>query len=108
MNRLEKEFTNLRAKNRGGFIPFIVAGDPNRATTKDLIFKLADGGANVVELGVPFSDPVADGATIQRSAERALLNKIGVGDISGAIFKTCATACADSSAGIIPSICDKT
>jgi len=81
MNRLKIEFNKLKAENRGGFIPFIVAGDPNLETTKDLILELAKQGASVIELGVPFSDPVADGVTIQASGERALRNRIGVKDI---------------------------
>ncbi|MGI8641875.1 MAG: tryptophan synthase subunit alpha [Pyrinomonadaceae bacterium] len=81
MNRLQKEFSHLREENRGGFIPFIMAGDPNPATTGKLILELEKIGANVIELGVPFSDPVADGVTIQRSSERALRNEIGVREI---------------------------
>jgi tryptophan synthase alpha chain len=77
-NRINKKFIQLKAENRGGFIPFIVAGDPNLETTEDLILELAEKGASVIELGVPFSDPVADGVTIQASAERALQNPISV------------------------------
>lgn len=80
-NRINEKFNQLKSKNRGGFIPFIVAGDPDLQTTKKLLFLLAESDASVIELGVPFSDPVADGVTIQVSAERALLNKIGVKDI---------------------------
>ena len=80
-NRIDKKFNQLKNEKRDGFIPFIVAGDPNLATTKDLIFLLAESGASVIELGVPFSDPVADGETIQASAERALRNGIGVKDV---------------------------
>lgn len=75
---METEFNKLKNEERGGFIPFIVAGDPNLETTKDLILLLAESGASVIELGVPFSDPVADGVTIQLSAERALRNSISV------------------------------
>ena len=81
MNRINEKFNQLKSANSGGFIPFIVAGDPNLETTKDLVLLLADGGASVIELGVPFSDPVADGVTIQASAERALRNPINVKDI---------------------------
>jgi tryptophan synthase alpha chain len=77
-NRISEKFNQLRSENRGGFIPFIVAGDPNLETTKDLILLLAESGASVIELGVPFSDPVADGVTIQSSSERALRNPISV------------------------------
>lgn len=80
-NRITQQFAQLKAENRGGFIPFIVAGDPNLAVTKKIILELAKQGANVIELGVPFSDPVADGVTIQAAAERALRNTLGVKDI---------------------------
>ena len=80
-NRITDEFANLKAENRGGFIPFIVAGDPNLSVTKELILELAKQGASVIELGVPFSDPVADGVTIQAAAERALRNEISVKSI---------------------------
>lgn len=81
MNRINKRFAELKFQNRGGFIPFIVAGDPNLETTKRLILELAKQDASVIELGVPFSDPVADGVTIQASAERALRNSISVAKI---------------------------
>lgn len=77
-NRITEKFNQLKSENRGGFIPFIVAGDPNLETTKDLILLLAESGASVIELGVPFSDPVADGVTIQAAAERALRGFISV------------------------------
>ncbi len=80
-NRITEKFANLKSENRGGFIPFIVAGDPDLQTTKKLILEFAEQDASVIELGVPFSDPVADGATIQASGERALINKISVNDI---------------------------
>ncbi len=84
-NRIEKEFAKLKSENRGGFIPFIVAGDPDLETTKALILELAKLDASVIELGVPFSDPVADGVTIQASAERALRNNINVKSILEAV-----------------------
>ena len=80
-NRIHNKFAKLKAENRGGFVPFIVAGDPDLETTKELILLLAENGASIIELGVPFSDPVADGITIQASAERALRNPINVKDI---------------------------
>src|SRR5688500_9933694 len=80
-NRIDEMFLRLREDNRSGFIPFIVAGDPNLETTKELILILAESRASVIELGVPFSDPVADGVTIQTSAERALRNRISVKEI---------------------------
>jgi len=76
MNRVEKVFKELRRKNRKAFIPYIMAGDPSLKRTKDTVLMLERCGADIVELGVPFTDPLADGPTIQRAAERAL--KAGV------------------------------
>jgi tryptophan synthase alpha chain len=78
INRITEKFNQLKIEKRGGFIPFIVAGDPNLQVTKGLILELAKQGASIIELGVPFSDPVADGVTIQAAAERALKNPISV------------------------------
>ena len=72
MSRIRKTFASLKRAGRGGFIPFITAGDPDLTTTELLLIELAAAGADVIELGVPFSDPVADGETIQRASERAL------------------------------------
>jgi tryptophan synthase alpha chain len=71
----------LRSEGRRGFIPFITAGDPDLETTRALVVGLARAGATVIELGVPFSDPVADGPTIQRSSERALRRGVGLSDV---------------------------
>lgn len=76
MNRIEKTFQELRSKNKKAFIPYIMAGDPSLEKTKELVHILAEHGADIIELGVPFTDPVADGPTIQRAAERALKNKV--------------------------------
>lgn len=80
-NRISEKFNQLKKEKKSGFIPFIVAGDPDLETTKDLIMEIAERGADLMELGIPFSDPVADGVTIQASAERALRNKYTVGDV---------------------------
>jgi tryptophan synthase alpha chain len=72
MTRIEQKFQDLRAANRKAFIPFITAGDPDLATTRELILALDRAGADIIELGVPFSDPIADGPVIQRASERAL------------------------------------
>lgn len=72
MTRIEKVFSDLRQQNQAGLIPFLTAGDPDLATTAELIRTLADAGADLIELGFPFSDPMADGPTIQASSERAL------------------------------------
>lgn len=92
-NRINKKFKQLKSENRSGFIPFIVAGDPNLEATKDLILELAKQGASLIELGVPFSDPVADGVTIQASGERALRNGINVKDILRVVAEVRADDC---------------
>lgn len=77
MSRIEATFARLKKEGRRGLIPFITAGDPDLETTAKLLVELARAGASVIELGVPFSDPVADGPVIQRASERAL--KLGFG-----------------------------
>ena len=74
MGRIEQKFEQLKAEGRKGFIPFVSAGDPDLETSLSISLKLAELGADIIELGVPFSDPMADGPTIQRSSERALKN----------------------------------
>jgi tryptophan synthase alpha chain len=92
-NRIKDKFNLLKTENRGGFIPFIVAGDPNLHVTGQLILELARNGASIVEIGVPFSDPVADGVTIQAAAERALKNPISVGAILNVVAEVRAKNC---------------
>lgn len=72
MTRIADTFTQLRARGEVGLIPFITAGDPDIETTFALVHEMARQGADIIELGVPFSDPMADGPTLQRAAERAL------------------------------------
>ncbi len=72
-DRIAATFARLRAAGRAGFVPFIMAGDPDLGTTLELMNAAAAGGADLIELGVPFSDPMADGPVLQRSAERALV-----------------------------------
>jgi tryptophan synthase alpha chain len=72
MSRISEVFAKLKSERRGGFIPFITAGDPDLAVTERLLCELAEVGADIIEVGVPFSDPVADGPVIQRASERAL------------------------------------
>jgi tryptophan synthase alpha chain len=81
VSRISEAFKNLRAAGRRGFIPYITVGDPDLDTSRALIGELARAGATLIELGVPFSDPVADGPTIQRAAERALRRDVGLGDV---------------------------
>lgn len=80
MNRIEKVFTGLKTK-RAALIPFVVAGDPDLKTTEALVLKMAEAGADIIELGVPFSDPLADGPTIQAASQRALQNGVNLKDI---------------------------
>lgn len=72
MNRIEARFQNLRSRGAGAFIPFVTAGDPDLDTTHDIVLAMEAAGADIVELGVPFSDPIADGPVIQRATDRAL------------------------------------
>ena len=72
MSRISKTFAALAAQGRKALIPFITAGDPHPDLTLPLMRALVAGGADIIELGVPFSDPMADGPTIQRASERAL------------------------------------
>lgn len=81
MSRISEAFDRLKRAGRRGLIPFITAGDPDLDTTRALILELARAGAACVELGVPFSDPVADGPVIQRSSQRALQNGVGVAEV---------------------------
>jgi tryptophan synthase alpha chain len=79
LGRIEAAFSELKRQGRKGFIPFITAGDPDLEMTAELLVELS--GATVIELGVPFSDPMADGPVIQRASERALKHGLGIGDI---------------------------
>lgn len=81
MSSISETFARLREQDKRALIPFITAGDPDLATTGDLLVALANAGADIIELGVPFSDPVADGPVIQRASMRALQNDFGLGDI---------------------------
>ena len=74
MNRIADTFERLGAEGRKGFIPFITAGDHSIAASFSIMRSLAESGADLIELGVPFSDPMADGPTIQASSQRALTN----------------------------------
>ena len=79
--KISQAFAALKTSDRKGFIPFITAGDPDLPATKDLILMLAARGATIIELGIPFSDPMADGVVIQKSSERALKNNFGIAEI---------------------------
>ena len=72
MNRIDALFTRLRSEGRRALMPFLTAGDPSVEHTADIIALLAEAGADIVELGIPYSDPLADGPSIQASSQRAL------------------------------------
>ncbi|OIO77096.1 MAG: tryptophan synthase subunit alpha [Gallionellaceae bacterium CG1_02_56_997] len=78
MSRIQTVFEQLHQHGRKALIPFITAGDPNPQLTVPLLHELVAAGADVLELGVPFSDPMADGPTIQRASERALKHHVGL------------------------------
>ena len=78
MSRIARRFSELAAARRKALIPFITAGDPSLEATVPVMHALVDAGADLIELGVPFSDPMADGPTIQRSSEHALLRGAGL------------------------------
>ena len=81
MNRIEEKFRKLRREKKKAFIAFITCGDPNLATTERLALEFARLGVDILELGVPFSDPLADGPTIQAASARALKNRINLTDV---------------------------
>ena len=77
MSRIQATLAALKAAGRTALIPYVTAGDPYADATPDIMQALADGGADIIELGVPFSDPMADGPVIQKASERALARGIG-------------------------------
>jgi tryptophan synthase alpha chain len=88
LERIENAFATLKGQGKKGFIPFITAGDPDLATTEHLLVELANSGATLIELGVPFSDPMADGPVIQRASERALKHGFGLQAILDTVART--------------------
>ncbi|MFO1435094.1 MAG: tryptophan synthase subunit alpha [Gammaproteobacteria bacterium] len=87
MSRIKSCFDNLRQQGRTALVPFITAGDPQPAATVALMHTLAAAGANIIELGVPFSDPMADGPVIQRASERALKHHVSLHDVLDMVAK---------------------
>ncbi|WP_027069485.1 tryptophan synthase subunit alpha [Novilysobacter defluvii] len=85
MGRIEKRFAKLRAAGRKALVPFITAGDPSLEATVPVMHALVAAGADVIELGVPFSDPMADGPVIQASSERALARGAGLERVLGMV-----------------------
>ena len=81
MSRIHTTFTVLKQQGRKALIPYITAGDPHPAHTVNLMHALVNSGADIIELGVPFSDPMADGPVIQRASERALVHHVGLGNV---------------------------
>ncbi len=83
MSRIAATFSRLKQQGRKALIPFFTAGDPDPASCVPLMHALVAGGADIIELGVPFSDPMADGPVIQRSSERALKHGVSLRDVIG-------------------------
>jgi tryptophan synthase alpha chain len=81
MSRIAETFARLRQGGNSALIPFVVAGDPDIRTTLELLIEMARAGASLIELGIPFSDPMADGPVIQRASMRALRNGVGVAEV---------------------------
>lgn len=94
MSRIQTTFDKLKQNNRRALIPFFTAGDPNPSLTVPLLHAMVAAGADVIELGVPFSDPMADGPTIQRASERALKNGVSLRSVLAMVaeFRTQNTA----------------
>jgi tryptophan synthase alpha chain len=85
VSRIQARFEALHKAGRKALIPYITAGDPAPALTVPLMRALVESGADILELGVPFSDPMADGPVVQRSGERALRQGVGLGDVLGMV-----------------------
>ena len=85
MSKIQATFERLQAQGRKALIPFITAGDPDPALTVPLMHTLVEAGADIIELGVPFSDPMADGPTIQRASERALAKGVSLRQVLGMV-----------------------
>jgi tryptophan synthase alpha chain len=81
LSRIDAAFSRLRAAGRTALIPYVTVGDPSLAHTLPIMHALVAAGADVIELGVPFSDPMADGPVIQRASERALAQHVGLKDV---------------------------
>ena len=81
MSRIERTFAQLKKQNESALVPFITAGDPAMEVTVPLMHALAEAGADIIELGIPFSDPMADGPVIQQASERALAAGVGTAEV---------------------------
>jgi tryptophan synthase alpha chain len=85
MHRIDRCFHELRAARQKALIPYITAGDPDLAVTRELAWAFEGAGADILELGVPFSDPLADGSTIQRASQRALERGVTLKGVIGSV-----------------------
>ncbi len=85
MSRIKNTFNRLKKRNEKALIPYIMAGDPDLATTKSLILAMEKAGCDIIELGAPFSDPLADGPTIQKAAIRSLAHHTSIKDVLGLV-----------------------
>lgn len=81
MNLIDQRFAELKSRGETALIPFLTVGDPNTQATLEIILEMERAGADLMELGVPYSDPLADGPVIQRSSERALKNRISIFEV---------------------------
>lgn len=87
MNRIDQRFQDLKAAGKTAFIPYITAGDPTLAQTEEIVYALEAAGADIIEFGVPFSDPIGDGPVNQEAALRALKNNVTLRDVLALIKK---------------------
>jgi len=85
MSRIAQRFAELKTRSRKALIPFVTAGDPNPAVTVPLLHAMVEAGADLLELGVPFSDPMAEGPVIQKACERALAHNVSLRDVLGMV-----------------------
>ncbi len=85
MSRIKNTFNRLRKKNEKALIPYVMAGDPDMAATKEIILAMEQAGCDIIELGAPFSDPLADGPTIQKAAIRSLKHHTSIKDVLGLV-----------------------
>jgi tryptophan synthase alpha chain len=85
MSRIKNTFDRLKKRNEKALIPYVMAGDPDLASTREIVFALEKAGCDIIELGAPFSDPLADGPTIQRAALRSLQHRTSIKDVLGLV-----------------------
>ena len=87
MNRIEEKFLDLKQKGKKGVIPYITCGDPDLDTTSELVVALEAAGTDIIELGIPYSDPLADGPIIQAASARALQSGVKIINIMEMVRK---------------------